>query len=88
MFRKYAGNFREAFTRNTSAGLLLIFSVRLALEITKYSVVQICQFILIRRNQTCFSHGHINSIYITHLMCDLISKKMQMSHMDLKMIWR
>ena len=29
---------------------------------------------------------HIISIYITHLRYDLLSKKMQMSHMDLKNI--
>ena len=29
-------------------------------------------------------YGHIISIYRTHLMYDSFSKKMQMSHMDLK----
>ena len=54
MFRKYVANFRTSFPKNTSAGLLLIFSELLALEIIKSNDVQICQFILIRRNQTCF----------------------------------
>ena len=65
------------FPKNSS---FLMFSELLALEITKSNDVQICQFILIRWNQTCFSHGHIISIYITHLMFNSFFKKMQMSH--------
>ena len=39
-------------------------------------------------NQTCFSHGHIISIYITRLMYNSFSKKMQMSHIHLLEIKR
>ena len=70
------------------AGLPLIFSELLALEITKSNDVQIYQFILMRWNQTCFSHGHIISIYMTRLMYNSFSKKMQMSHIDLLKIKR
>ena len=56
--------------------ILFNFSELLPLEITKSNDVQICQFILIRRNQTCFFHGHIISIYTTHLTYDSSSKKM------------
>ena len=72
---KYAVNFRTPFPKTTSAGLLQIFSELLALEIAKSNDVEICQFILIRWNQTCFSHDLIISIYITHLTCDSFSKK-------------
>ena len=44
---------------NNSDTILFNFSDLLALEITKSNYVQICQFILIRWNQTCFFHGHI-----------------------------
>ena len=84
VFWKYAVNFRILLPKNPSAGQLLIFSEFLAPEITRSNDVQIHQFMLIGWNQTCFSHGHIASIHITHLTCNLVSKKMQMSHMDLK----
>ena len=39
VFRKNAANFRIPFSKNTSAGLLLIFPELLALEITKFNDV-------------------------------------------------
>ena len=41
MFSGNAVNFRTPFSNNTSAGLLLIFSELLALEVTKSNDVQI-----------------------------------------------
>ena len=46
--------------------------------------MQICQSILIRWNQTCFSQAYIISIYITLLTHNSFSKKMQVSHIHSK----
>ena len=43
---------------------------------------------LIRWNQICFCHGHIISIYTTHLMYESFSKRMQMSQMEVKITCR
>ena len=61
MFRKYAANFRTPFPNNTPTGLPMNFLELLALEIAKSTDVQLCQFILIRWNQTCFFQGYIMS---------------------------
>ena len=48
--------------------------------------MQICQFIVTGWNQTSLLHGHFISIYITDLTYDLFSRKMQVSHINLKIV--